>query len=112
MAASNGRIDDPLIQRLENEPHRFDFFQAVRLLANHSRSDEAPCELDEIVDAAGIRFLSHPSGGFPGASISGVSVRNDNVSMGVTFLGLVGAQGVLPDHFSRRVIERLRKMVR
>jgi len=42
MAVANGRASAPLIKRLFHDPYRFDFFQAVRVLDSHARSESEP----------------------------------------------------------------------
>jgi type VI secretion system protein ImpH len=108
---TEGRRQDPPLERrlsaLEEEPFRFEFVQAVRMLhslAGERRSvghDFAPS--DEVV-----RFSVHRDLGFPASQIHDLSfVASDGVPpiMTVAFFGLTGPSGVLPTHYSELVME-------
>lgn len=109
-----------LRQRLEQEPYRFEFFQAVRILRwlahtlpetdfHHAREaigyDAAPAR--EIV-----RFRSHLSHSFPQGSVSGFRWRDAKPEtppeLITAFLGLTGPNGVLPRHYTQLLIDRVR----
>jgi type VI secretion system protein ImpH len=118
MAIAGGRADSALINQLFREAYRFDFFQAVRLLDSHARSESEPVRrrpvghdatpLQEIV-----RFRAPPSLSFPAGSIVALT-QGDGESadgrappeMTVPFLGLTGPSGVLPQHYTSLLIER------
>lgn len=87
-----------LIGALLAEPHRFEFFQAVRLIALARRERGG-----DDGDAEGVCFRNRLSLGFPPSEID--SVAGDDQGMRVTpaFMGLLGGQGSLPLHYSERI---------
>lgn len=121
MEASRGRPDADLSRRLAEEPGAFEFFQAVRLLENAATRDappRAPVGHDHPPAEESIRFHASPALAFPAAPIQALerfAASSEDLPsaspwhMHVTFLGLVGAAGVLPAHYSELVHERARK---
>jgi type VI secretion system protein ImpH len=121
------------LDRLLKLPYRFDFFQAVRLLAwNAHQSREHPTSSSSSGQPIGydfaptqeiVRFRAHPGQCFPAAAIHSASlgVRNDNAprdsasvetanyQLTVEFMGLYGPSGVLPQHYTQLIIDRLRR---
>lgn len=99
--------DASVADLLYREGYRFEFFQAVRLLErlNPDRSPvghHAPPE-DEVV-----RFRNHVSLGFPPSEIWDVGAPpapETPASMVVTFMGLTGAMGALPPHYTSVLLE-------
>jgi type VI secretion system protein ImpH len=116
--------------RLFREPHRFDFFQAVRLLESlaarrarqqreardrqQRRIPRAPVGHDHHPSQEAIRFRALDSLGFPPGCIDSLDAKEPGEGdppppeMVVSFLGLTGPQGVLPDHYTRFVIRTAR----
>ena len=91
--------------------------------AHDSRPDRAAVGRDNAPDQEAVRFRVHQSLNYPGAEV--VSVRKDgprrqstNVDthaaksnrflLEVAMMGLTGPQGVLPDHYTALVMDRLR----
>jgi type VI secretion system protein ImpH len=113
MATKDGRTNSSLIQRLEDEPYRFDFYQVVRLLEQIDPDrNSVGHDGDPRRDAA--RFRTRASLSFPPSQIFEIK-RNgadaaDDVPPEVTvaFMGLTGPLGVLPQHFTELVAERAR----
>ena len=122
MSSPQRRVAASLMERLLSEPHRFEFFQAVRLLERwFARSGTRG------VEAAGddrIRFRSSLSFAFPSGEIealrvttaSGESIESDlerqtairdgakvRLAVTPTVFGLLGGNGALPPHFSERI---------
>ena len=113
-----------LAECLFREPYRFDFFQAVRVLErrfDERRRQEAPGSgavgQDWSPEQEAVRFRSTPSLGFPGATVrevrepavgADVSGAQAPPEMLVSFLGLTGPNGALPDHYTLLLIERAR----
>jgi type VI secretion system protein ImpH len=119
MRAPDGRTDPGVIQRLLDEPQRFEFFQAVSLLlawlGEHGvRPGRALVEY--------LRFQNSLSMGFPPSQIEALQAladgrRADLAAMGLamrsqqdlrlritpTFMGLLGAHGALPAHYTERI---------
>ena len=113
------------MERLKEEPYQFGFFQAVRLLELADQIANPICN-DENVNPVGhdfspgsevVRFRANPSQSFPGSEILSLtpagqdSTRNGASplpQMTVSFLGLTGPSGVLPQHYTQRLIDELR----
>ena len=98
-----------VIQRLFDQPHRYGFFQAVRLLQRWFAQQE------QVHGAAvfeqKLQFRNSLSLSFPASEIAGFErqtdeVLGDRVSMTPAFMGLLGAGGALPlfytELFARR----------
>jgi len=123
MASAGGRKNPAVIDRLLAEPQGFDFFQAVRLLeaAARQRGDSAGLSFEigrnGPPHAETIRFRSLVALAFPGSEVVQLtpppaldvpSAMARPVEMTTSFFGLIGPNGVLPTHYTRLLIERLR----
>ncbi|MGE0716416.1 MAG: type VI secretion system baseplate subunit TssG [Alphaproteobacteria bacterium] len=109
-----GRSGPRLIERLERQPYRFDFVQAVRLLLLWRRRgrETGPAAPDGAV----VRFRSNPSLDFPASQIQdlaaagtappGAGIGDQGRAMMVNFIGLTGPLGVLPRHYTEEIITR------
>lgn len=93
--------------RLFAEGHDFSFFHAVRLLQRlfpeRRPVGHATPPLEEVV-----RFRSLVSLGFPASSVFEIKQREPHIPlpvMTVTFLGLVGPNGVLPRHYTEMLLK-------
>lgn len=131
MAATDGQPRSDLIQELLDEPQEFDFFQAVRLIelflmGERQHPTPSPIGGDSGPHKEPIRFRATPSLSFPPGQISSVRSRTKRshvaesdqavneptsadripVDMMVSFMGLTGPNGVLPQHYTSLVIER------
>ena len=107
MAAADGGESAGLIEALRREPYRFDFFQAVRLLEH--LGGRAPVGRDAAPDEEAVRFRALPALRFPAAEISRLSQTPDGPpEMVVSFLGLTGPSGVLPQHYTTLLLSRIR----
>lgn len=99
-------IQTPLA-RLYAEPHRFDFFQAVRLIyREHDFGSRATS-----ADPGPLRFSVPASLAFPAGEIADLIRAGDDAADGastmrVNFMGLTGTSGVLPRHYTEWMIER------
>jgi type VI secretion system protein ImpH len=106
-------------ERLFREPFRFDFFQAVRLLEHleRARAEDDPARRRHRVgeDRAPaqeiVRFRALPALSFPAGAVS--QLRQDGEAgrppeMVVSFMGLTGPSGVLPQHYTTLLMQRLR----
>jgi len=114
MAAPSGRTRVALSDRLFREPYRFDFFQAVRLLERIVAGRE-PVGHDAALEREVVRFRAHPSVTFPSAAIADLrraqpSDRSADLppELTVTFNGLTGPTGVLPQHYTMLLLSRIR----
>ncbi|HKA17961.1 MAG TPA: type VI secretion system baseplate subunit TssG [Blastocatellia bacterium] len=102
---------DPLVDVLFEEPYRFDFFQAVRLLERVDRKRLPIGRYGEPTDEV-VRFRTRVSLGFPPSQIFELLEPADGEStppeMMVAFMGLTGPTGVLPHHYTELLVERTR----
>jgi type VI secretion system protein ImpH len=119
MASPRRRPGPSVIDELLRTPYRFNFFQAVRLLERHARDQfidgkpsSRPVGQDWPVDQETIRFRSFLSLSFPPAAIYELHPTGKSsplpLEMIVTFMGLTGPNGVLPQHYTRLLLQRLR----
>ena len=105
--------DQAVASSLRQEPFRFEFLQAVRILETIRSRLEAetagahvtgtPSERDP-----GIRFRSRVSFAFPASEVDAIrlgSVADPIPEMTVNFLGLAGALGPLPQAYTEMILE-------
>lgn len=110
MATQSGRKETALSERLRQEPWRFDFFQAVRLL-EFIEPERKPVGYDFPSDQEIVRFRALLSRSFPAAPIARIDTSPDEMSapqMQVSFMGLAGPAGVLPEGYLDLLLQRLR----
>lgn len=131
MAGPQRRFAHTLAARIQAQPHRFDFFQLVRVLTwmrNGQRGGSAvPSiwsllasvlggELDPAQEA--VRFRNAPGLVFPWAAalpraygVLGQAAAPDTAAQTeivAALMGLVGASGVLPEHYTETLYELAR----
>jgi len=105
--------EKPLNQKFFDEPYSFEFFQAVRLL-ERMYPERATIGRDSLPVAEVVRFRSRPTLGFPASEIHELRETDEDftdlrkLEMFVNFMGMVGAIGVLPPHYTELVAERAR----
>lgn len=105
--------DKPLNQQLADEPYRFEFFQAVRLLEK-IYPERQMVGGEALPDQEVVRFRSQVSLNFPASQIQEImevfdeQTERQRVEMFVNFMGMVGPSGVLPIHYTELVMERVR----
>lgn len=114
MASTYWRSAPGLIDQARAEPHRFEFFQLVRLLRLHySRTGRMDLATRPHEDP--LRFRTQLSLAFPASEVSDLHFeREGKVSpaglplseVQVTFMGLVGPSGVLPRPYTELLLER------
>ncbi|MDD4268206.1 MAG: type VI secretion system baseplate subunit TssG [Pirellulales bacterium] len=124
MATASRRDGAPLGQQLLEEPHAFDFFQAVRLLERLAHADgprgaarAEPVGYDYDPKTEAVRFRAFPSHRFPAGEIhqikpppaAGEAVGPRGAEITVAFIGLTGPCGVLPAHYTSLLLERIRE---
>lgn len=126
MGSTSGRDRTALIEHLLEEAHEFDFFQAVRVLQRWA-ADQAvpnragphlPVGADHAPRREAVRLRAQVSQAFPAGTVAEIRRVPDGGSaespdprpleLVATCLGLVGPHGVLPEHYTTLVIERLR----
>ena len=102
-----------LDQKLRDEPYRFEFFQAVRLLQK-MLPDRKAVGSDALPAEEVARFRTRVALDFPSSEIheisNGDSWETDpaTTEVLVNFMGLVGPSGVLPVYYTELVIDRIR----
>jgi type VI secretion system protein ImpH len=109
MAGTRRRAGTPLIRRLLREPHRFDFFQAVRLL-EFMQPDKEPIGGGLAAGREAARFRSTQAFDFPASDIVEIHPPREDgdvPEMTVSFMGLTGANGPMPRPYTEMVIERV-----
>jgi type VI secretion system protein ImpH len=113
MSPTKRRIDADLIDYLREEPYRFEFFQAVRLLLGRYRQNSS--QHDQDVLGRVIQFRSSVSLAFPPSEIESLEFELDTddpetafkrVTLTPAFIGLTGPLGVMPRHYTQYVAER------
>lgn len=118
MAAEGRRTDPAVIDRLFGEPHRFDFFQAVRVLDRYFREradvkQRSPVGYDYAASQEIVRFRVLPALSFPAGSVAGMQRGKRETEsppeMTVTFMGMTGPNGVLPQHYTTLLLSRVRE---
>jgi type VI secretion system protein ImpH len=93
--------------RLSAEPFSFEFFQAVRLL-ERMLPERQPVGQFARPSEEVARFRVHPTLSFPASEIQSLSEQNNGQpSMTVNFMGLIGAVGALPTHYTDLVVGRV-----
>ncbi|MBE1161101.1 type VI secretion system baseplate subunit TssG [Dyella acidiphila] len=123
MLTPKRRIDPGVAQRLLSEPHRFQFFQAVRVLEHlFVRHGVRP----EDVLTRKLRFRNSMSMAFPASDIEQLRAYAENdepfkadpadaqpawdklaeVDITPAFMGMLGGRGVLPFGYTERIGER------
>jgi type VI secretion system protein ImpH len=107
------------------DPRRFEFFQAVAILEHAAAGTAAigtaaidgvtpylePVGRDAEPRREAVRFRAEQTRAFPGTEIAALNPANADglPEMTVSFLGLTGASGVLPLHYTDTVIEATRR---
>jgi type VI secretion system protein ImpH len=97
----------PIVELLDAEPYRFDFFQAVRLLARMSPKRQVVGRFSNPSSEV-VRFGSYAPVAFPASAIQELERPvSGPARMRVNFMGLTGPSGVLPLVYSELVLGRL-----
>jgi len=95
--------DSPLVKRLLNEYFDFSFFQAVSLLESFYNIQIPQMHKTEHPEKELLKFSVIPSRTFPpNKGISGLTIENEapvKYLMNVSFMGLIGPSGVLPEWY-------------
>lgn len=117
------KTEPDLAETLLDEPYRFEFFQAVRLL-ERMFPERAPVGLSGGVPAGEVvRFRTRASLEFPASQIHAIereatadqdeadhssTLSEPPPEMFVNFMGLTGPLGTLPSHYTELLVERAR----
>jgi type VI secretion system protein ImpH len=103
----------PLNQILADEPYRFEFFQAVRLLEKVFPERRAVGR-EALPHEEIVRFRSRLGLDFPASQVHEFRESIDDftdqqkLEMFVNFMGMVGTSGVMPVHYTELIMERAR----
>ena len=95
------------------EPYRFEFFQAVRLL-ERIHPELKPVGRDALPNQEVIRIRSRMALDFPASEIYEITETVDEQTdetkreMVINFMGLTGPSGVLPVHYTELLVDRAR----
>jgi type VI secretion system protein ImpH len=108
MAAHSWGTDRSVDETLFRDGHRFDFYQAVRLL-EILRPKRTP--VGETADGSGeiVRFKSKVGLDFPATDVDEVrSTReSDQPEMVVNFMGIAGVHGPMPNPITELIVDRV-----
>lgn len=118
MGTAQRKPNPALIEELLRAPGTFEFFRAVQILEAHlagRKRRRKPREVghDHSPAEVGVRFDAAPSLAFPSQQIAGVETTGEGdggdprFDLRVSFLGLVGAAGTLPTHYTEFVLQRV-----
>ena len=105
--------DKPLNQILVDEPYRFEFFQAVRLLEK-VRPERRAVGRNAMPHEEVVRFRSRVALDFPASEVHEINetvdakTGDERLEMLVNFMGMVGVSGVLPQPYTDLVLDRVR----
>ncbi len=98
-----------IVKRLASQKASQGFFQAVRCLLKASGTtlgrNLKPCE-------EGIRLRAEASEAFPASEVAAIAIEEGEraiPTIDASFFGLYGPSGVLPQHYTQLVIDRIRK---
>lgn len=108
MAAYGWRKDSDVTDWLLAEGHRFNFFQAVRLL-QMARPDAVPVGEGIEPQREAVRFSARANLSFPASDVAAISAPKDSSApavMEVNLPGLAGSSGPLPTPFTELMLER------
>lgn len=106
--ASSGREWADVRAELQDDPHSFSFFQAVRLLERLMPDRLLVGGYDDPAREI-VRFRVSPQLAFPASEIQDLELSDDGPArMQVNFMGLVGPTGVLPHPYTQLVADRIR----
>jgi type VI secretion system protein ImpH len=103
----------PLNQVLLDEPYRFEFFQAVRLLEK-ILPEKRPVGRKAMPNEEVVRFRSRVALDFPASEVHEFRESADertgeqHLEMLVNFMGMVGVSGVLPQPYTDLLLDRIR----
>jgi type VI secretion system protein ImpH len=120
MPTKSRRKNTPVISQLQSSPHEYQFVQALRLLERSAMAEgdnvyaQSKKPVARFIPPAmeTVRFHANNSLGFPSAEINSLSKspaeENEQWHMKVNMIGLTGAMGVLPFHYTETIQERHR----
>jgi type VI secretion system protein ImpH len=104
------------IKQLIEDPSEYDFYQAIYTIERQlaaGKEQQSKVGHDSIPKNELIRFISDQKLGYPGAPISKIEKRKNiegktAYDLHVSFMGVTGTNGALPQHYTELVLERLK----
>ncbi|TQV85863.1 type VI secretion system baseplate subunit TssG [Aliikangiella coralliicola] len=120
MSSKSRRKNTSVTEKLAEQPYDFSFKQAVRVLERsnaylpaESKSSSKPVARFVPPTSEFVRFSNKESLSFPSSEIASVKQANKNSTanqwrMEVNFIGLTGAGGILPYHYTETSLKRLK----
>ncbi len=127
MPTSSWRTRLSVIERLSAQPGDFSFTQAVRLLERAALYDSNGNIITTQKSSRGnqpvarfappnreiVRFATNPALVFPETEIEVINTKADDENnrqwqIVVSFIGLVGAMGIMPFHYTEMILKRLK----
>ncbi|SHN10922.1 type VI secretion system protein ImpH [Duganella sacchari] len=119
MLAPKRRFEPAVIERLFAQPHRFEYFQAVRMLELWLKKHGAP---QDGAVANFLRFQNSTSLAFPASQLEALQPEPRNIATNASslsealqtaqlryiritpaFMGFLGSNGTLPAHYTERI---------
>lgn len=94
-----------LIEWLADEPYRFEFYQAVRILETIQPQALVSGFEQSQLRPEGVRFRSQISFGFPASEVQSLKLAGDSPQLTVNMFGLAGALGPLPHPYTEMVMD-------
>ena len=113
MATESGGSNPPVDlteveEQLRDEPYRFEFFQAIRLLERMQPGRKPVGRFTNPADEVA-RLGTHPSLNFPASQIQSMDWPEGKAPfLSVNFMGTTGPQGPLPHFYTTTILARLR----
>mgnify|MGYP000123371075 CR=1 FL=1 len=106
MASEHGQRKDPLIADLVDEPHRFSFFQAVRILEDYLGRGQGARTRGRI-PVGDLQIRPNTSLGHPASDVHDIEIlppvdvddESERFRITVNFMGLYGVDSPLPDFY-------------
>ena len=123
MSTKGWRKSTAIIRKLADEPYEFDFLQAVRLLERSVLLEKNDIPVNDTTNPVAkfvppatevLKFVGRQTLAFPASEIAGLK-REPNSDgfnqwkMQVNIMGLTGAMGVLPYHYTELILARLKQ---
>lgn len=118
MATEIRRSSHSVVENLRDEPWRFEFFEAVRLLHLIQRLDSKFLDTDDLTPLNFLTYRSNLSLNFPASEIQDLALIEREAeedpkgapivssTMTVNFMGLIGPSGALPRHYTELLLNR------
>lgn len=102
------------LKKLIQSPQIFEFFQAVRLLLNYAAANQFPVGRDHDYQQEAVRFKALAALRFPISEIYSITPDSKDNTAGryeleLSFLGLYGPAGILPNYYTELIIQRLQE---